>query len=83
MIFMILRLLFIIASNLYCIPAYFAWMLVILPFRALIPRLYDAIEGTLFSWLLMIVSSWIWLGNVTGNGIECESISLTLSKLLK
>lgn len=56
-----LRVMFVIANNLYCIPTYLAWMWVILyPLRLVLPPLYWAIERQLFRLLLLMVSFWSW-----------------------
>ncbi|GAB0086334.1 acyl-CoA:lysophosphatidylglycerol acyltransferase 1 [Sergentomyia squamirostris] len=52
------RFVFIIANNIYCIPTYVVWMVLLLPLRHYHPKLYYRIEGTLFHWLLAIVSMW-------------------------
>lgn len=56
-----LRVVFVLANNLYCIPTYLAWMwLVLYPLRLLIPPLYWALERQLFKLLLLMVSFWSW-----------------------
>ncbi|XP_055700272.1 acyl-CoA:lysophosphatidylglycerol acyltransferase 1-like isoform X1 [Phlebotomus papatasi] len=54
----VLRFVFIIANNIYCIPTYVVWMVLLLPLRRCHPKLYYRIEGILFHWLLAIVSMW-------------------------
>uniref|UniRef100_A0A1B0CEX6 Putative acyl-coa:lysophosphatidylglycerol acyltransferase 1-like protein n=1 Tax=Lutzomyia longipalpis TaxID=7200 RepID=A0A1B0CEX6_LUTLO len=54
----VFRFVFIIANNIYCIPTYVVWMVLLLPLRQCHPRLYYRIEGILFHWLLAIVSMW-------------------------
>ncbi|KAH7984997.1 hypothetical protein HPB52_024394 [Rhipicephalus sanguineus] len=56
-----LRVMFVLANNLYCIPTYLAWMWVAFyPLRVLLPPLYWAIERQLFRLLLLMVSFWSW-----------------------
>lgn len=56
-----LRVMFVLANNLYCIPTYLAWMWVVFyPLRLLLPPLYWAIERQLFKLLLLMVSFWSW-----------------------
>ncbi|CAH1110670.1 unnamed protein product [Psylliodes chrysocephalus] len=53
-----LRLCFIIINNLYCIPTYVMWMILLLPLRKVNPDVYWKIEGYFFHWLLAMVSMW-------------------------
>ncbi|CAH1128432.1 unnamed protein product [Ceutorhynchus assimilis] len=53
-----LRLTFIVANNLYCIPTYAIWMVLLLPLKQVNPQLYWKIEGYIFHWLLAMVSLW-------------------------
>ncbi|XP_075554671.1 acyl-CoA:lysophosphatidylglycerol acyltransferase 1-like isoform X3 [Dermacentor variabilis] len=56
-----LRVMFVLANNLYCIPTYLVWMWVVFyPLRVLLPPLYWAIERQLFRLLLLMVSFWSW-----------------------
>ncbi|CAG9823194.1 unnamed protein product [Phaedon cochleariae] len=54
----IFRLCFIIINNLYCIPTYVMWMILLLPLKKVKPDIYWKIEGYFFHGLLAIVSSW-------------------------
>lgn len=54
----ILRLLFILANNLYCIPTHVTWLFLLQPLQKFAPELYNSIEGFLFSSLLAMVSVW-------------------------
>lgn len=56
----VLRLIFVILNNIYCIPTYCVWMLMLLPFRKLYPSLYWKMEGLFFNWLLAMVTMWSW-----------------------
>lgn len=56
-----LRVVFVLANNLYCIPTYLAWMwLILYPLRLVLPPLYWAIEHQMFKLLLLMVSFWSW-----------------------
>ncbi|XP_064623954.1 acyl-CoA:lysophosphatidylglycerol acyltransferase 1-like [Lineus longissimus] len=57
----ILRVLFIIVNNFYCIPTYMLWILTFQPLRYLQPSLYWLIEGTMYKWLLTMVGYWGWM----------------------
>ncbi|UYV82980.1 LPGAT1 [Cordylochernes scorpioides] len=57
----ILKLVFVILNNIYCIPTYLVWNWVFfLPLRLLQLPLYHKLEGVLFKWLLCMVSAWSW-----------------------
>lgn len=57
-----LRSVLIIVNNFYCIPTHVLWLWLLTPLRRYAPRLYYHIEGSLFSWLLAMVSMWSWSG---------------------
>lgn len=54
----ILRLLFVILNNIYCIPTYLIWIFLLLPLRKLHPDTFYWIEGKLFHWLIANVAMW-------------------------
>lgn len=54
------RTVFVLLNNMYCIPTYAVWMLVLMPLKRYHPDLYWRIEGTFFHWLLAMVSMWSW-----------------------
>jgi lysophosphatidylglycerol acyltransferase 1 len=54
----LLRVLFVLTNNIYCIPTYAMWMLSFYPLTFFSPDLYWYIEGRLFHWLLSMVSLW-------------------------
>ncbi|XP_076314164.1 acyl-CoA:lysophosphatidylglycerol acyltransferase 1-like isoform X2 [Tachypleus tridentatus] len=55
------RFIFVLVNNLYCIPTYIIWTLVLLrPLYHLKPVIYWKIEGILFKWLLYMVAAWSW-----------------------
>ena len=60
------RLLAILVHNLYCIPAYLFWMLVLRPILYVAPDAYWEIEGVLFNWLLQIVGYWLYSAGYLG-----------------
>ncbi|PSN37462.1 Acyl-CoA:lysophosphatidylglycerol acyltransferase 1 [Blattella germanica] len=55
-----LRTVFVIVNNVYCIPTYVVWMVMIFPLKRYHPDLYWKIEGHFFHWLLAMVSMWSW-----------------------
>ncbi|XP_018331761.1 acyl-CoA:lysophosphatidylglycerol acyltransferase 1 [Agrilus planipennis] len=56
----LLRLCFILANNLYCIPTYLVWMILLFPLKKVHPECYWKIEGYFFHWLLSVVTLWSW-----------------------
>lgn len=56
----ILRVLYVIVNNLYCIPTYAIWMAMLSPLIFFNPDLYWYIEGQFFKYLLLMVASWGW-----------------------
>ncbi|XKL61848.1 hypothetical protein PGB90_001681 [Kerria lacca] len=56
----IVRIIFVLLNNIYCIPTYCVWMLMLLPLRKLYPTLYWKMEGLFFHWLLAMVTMWSW-----------------------
>lgn len=56
----IIRILFVIINNIYCIPTYCVWMVIFFPLRKLHPDIYWKLEGLFFHWLLAMVSMWSW-----------------------
>lgn len=56
----VLRLVWVFLNNLYCIPVYLFYMLLLLPLFPAAPSLYWLVEETLFSWLLSMVACWNW-----------------------
>lgn len=56
----LLRTCFVILNNMYCIPTYVVWMVLIFPLKRYHPELYWKIEGHFFHWLLAMVSMWSW-----------------------
>lgn len=56
----VIRIIFVLLNNVYCIPTYCVWMLMLLPLRKLYPPLYWKMEGLFFHWLLAMVTMWSW-----------------------
>lgn len=56
----VVRVVFVVLNNVYCIPTYCVWMLMLLPLRKLYPPLYWKMEGLFFHWLLAMVTMWSW-----------------------
>ena len=56
----VIRVIFVLLNNVYCIPTYCVWMLMLLPLRKLYPPLYWKMEGLFFHWLLAMVTMWSW-----------------------
>jgi len=68
-----LRTMFVILNNVYCIPTYVVWMMIIFPLKRYHPDLYWKIEGHFFHWLLAMVSMWSWSA---GYDSEFESLQI-------
>lgn len=73
----IVRTVWILISNLYCIPAYLGWLAIFSPLYLASPRLYNQLEQVLFSWLLSLVACWSWSAGyeVEESGDRLDSIS--------
>ncbi|XP_055306479.1 acyl-CoA:lysophosphatidylglycerol acyltransferase 1-like isoform X2 [Sitodiplosis mosellana] len=56
----IVRIAIVIVNNIYCIPTYTLWMLMLLPLKRFNQKLYYKIEGKFFHWLLSVVAMWSW-----------------------
>lgn len=52
------RTVFVIVNNIYCVPTYLIWMLLLLPLKKIHESYYYKIEGVLFHWLLANVTMW-------------------------
>ncbi|CAL8084654.1 unnamed protein product [Orchesella dallaii] len=53
-----LRALWVLLNNLYCIPTYVVWMVLMHPIYYINPHAYWMIEGEFFQWLLTCVGFW-------------------------
>lgn len=75
----LLRLVFVLLNNAYCIPTYVLWMVCLMPFRKLLPGLYWRVEGYFYHWLLAMVSMWSWTAGYDSKWFEheCEQHELT------
>ena len=60
------RALAIALHNLYCVPAYLMWMLLISPLRFLAPDLHWGTESVLYSCLLHVVGYWVYSSGQSG-----------------
>ncbi|XP_011499600.1 PREDICTED: acyl-CoA:lysophosphatidylglycerol acyltransferase 1-like isoform X2 [Ceratosolen solmsi marchali] len=72
----LLRTGFVIVNNMYCIPTYITWMLLLFPIKIYDPQVYWRIEGLFFHWLLAMVSMWTWSAgyNVIEQGDDINRI---------
>lgn len=61
----ILRIFFITVANLFGIPSYLTWFLLLQPLRMYNPKLFWKIESILFQCLLTIVTTWLYFGGYT------------------
>lgn len=62
----ILRILFIILNNLYCLPTYLVWMAMLWPLKIINSKMYYKIEGMLYTWLFNMITVW---GHSAGYGV--------------
>ncbi|XP_056021273.1 acyl-CoA:lysophosphatidylglycerol acyltransferase 1-like isoform X2 [Ostrea edulis] len=60
-----LRVLIITVANIYTIPSYFTWFLLLQPLRIYHPKLFWRIESVLFQGLLKMVTTWLYTGGYT------------------
>lgn len=56
----VLRLLYVLANNVYCIPTYALWVLLLKPAVNFNVALFWWVEGAVFKALLLMVASWGW-----------------------
>ena len=61
-----IRTLLIVLNNLYCIPTYVCWLIILSPLESFNPQLYHEIEGVLFHWLLSMVALWSYSAGYNG-----------------
>ena len=62
----IIRTLLILLNNLYCIPTYLMWRVILSPLLHLSPRFYYIIVDTIFKWQSELVAFWAWTAGYTG-----------------
>lgn len=62
----LLRFAFMVANNVFAIPAYICYVIVLQPLRMLDSKLFWYIEGLMYKWLLGMVASWGWYAGYTG-----------------
>lgn len=55
-----------IINNLYCVPTYLIWMLLLLPLRKIHPDTYYWIEGKLYHGVLCNVATWSYISGFRG-----------------
>ncbi|KAF6293219.1 lysophosphatidylglycerol acyltransferase 1 [Rhinolophus ferrumequinum] len=61
----LLRFAFMVANNVFAIPAYICYVIVLQPLRMLDSKLFWYIEGLMYKWLLGMVASWGWYAGYT------------------
>lgn len=66
----LLRFIFILINNFYCIPTHCLWLLMLWPLRWIHPKAYLFLEGLGFQWLLTMVGSWSYTAGY--DGIFCN-----------
>ncbi|XP_065343289.1 acyl-CoA:lysophosphatidylglycerol acyltransferase 1-like isoform X2 [Cloeon dipterum] len=57
----ILKLIWVLANNLYCFPTHTLWMLTLFPLKKCKPNVYWKIEGLLYHWMISMVGCWSWV----------------------
>lgn len=62
----LLRFIFILINNAYCIPTHFLWLLTIWPIQWVHPKAYLFFEGLGFQWLLSMVAAWSYTAGYDG-----------------
>lgn len=67
---------FVIINNIYCIPTYVLWMVLLFPIKFYQPKIYFRIEGLFFHWLLAMVSTWTWTAGYHSESTELKEITL-------
>lgn len=72
----VVRCVWVILNNTYCIPAYFVYMLLLSPLLLVNADLYWNLEARLFNWLLSMVACWNYTAgyNVFETGAKLEDI---------
>lgn len=67
---------FVILNNVYCIPTYIVWMILLYPVKVYQPQVYWRLEGLFFHWLLAMVSVWAWSAgyDIIEQGDDIEKI---------
>lgn len=61
----LLRFAFMVANNVFAIPAYICYVIVLQPLRMLDSKRFWYIEGLMYKWLLGMVASWGWYAGYT------------------
>lgn len=71
----IIRTAIVILNNLYCIPTYTLWMILLLPLKWFNQKLYYKIEGKFFHWLLSVVCMWSWSAGYDGECVRVAAVA--------
>ncbi|KAM6218215.1 acyl-CoA:lysophosphatidylglycerol acyltransferase 1 [Rhynchocyon petersi] len=61
----LMRFAFMVANNVFALPSYVLYVIVLQPLRVLDSKLFWYIEGIMYKWLLGIVASWGWYAGYT------------------
>lgn len=67
----LLRFVFMFLNNIFAIPSYCLYLILLQPLRIMDSRTFWHIEGVMFKWLLAMVSCWGWSAGYTG---ECSAV---------
>lgn len=62
----ILRVIWVLANNLYCFPTHALWMLTLYPLQKCKPNIYWKIEGIIYHWMISMVGCWSWTAGYNG-----------------
>ncbi len=73
----LLRTLWVVANNLYCLPAYFCVMGMCTPILLVKPAWYWKMEEIFFDWLLSMVACWSYTAGykVVESGDDLEAVA--------
>ena len=71
------RVLWVLANNLYCIPAYFAYMALSAPLLLFSPAAFWRMEEVFFDWLLSMVACWAYTAGyrVVESGDDLDAVA--------
>ncbi len=78
------RVIWVIVNNLYCIPAYFAYLSLAVPLLLISPRLFWRVEEVFFDWLLSMVACWSYTAGyrVVESGDDLDAIAASGASFL-
>ena len=74
----VIRAIWILANNLFAVPTYLMWMLLLRPMlcHPRLAPLYWRIDGAMYRWMLIQVSYWSWLAGYTSeSSVTQEAIN--------